>query len=58
MWAHKDPLAFTDWFTSTYPERTIFLQENRNKIIKRSVQDYEAILKAIKDRNMKYLVEN
>jgi hypothetical protein len=27
VWAHRDPLAFADWFRATYPERDARLRE-------------------------------
>lgn len=55
-WAHKDPLAFTDWFVANYPQRAVYLEENRNKLVNRSVDDYQVLLDAINNKDLKALI--
>jgi len=56
FWQHKNPLEFTEWFEKKYPARYLYLMENRNKIIKRTKEDYEEIFKNILKKNIKGLV--
>jgi hypothetical protein len=56
FYAHKDPLGFVDYLMSKYPERMVYLQENRNKILKRTTDDYIILLKNLENRNIKSLV--
>jgi len=53
---HSDPLKAMRWFSEKYPERYSYLMENRNKIIKRIPEDYQILLKNLKERNLKALV--
>ena len=40
-WWHKDILAAQEWFTNTFPDRSKYLEEHRNDIIKFSLDDYK-----------------
>ena len=53
---HKDPLKSITWFSEKYPERYNYLMENRNKLLKRLPEDYEKLIKNIKERNFRSLV--
>ena len=54
---HRDPLGFVEWLETTYPERMVYLREHRNKIIKRTTEDYEELLGAVKTRDISRLVK-
>ena len=55
-WSHKNPLDFTDWFKRKFPGRYDYLMENRNKIVKRTEEDYNEILENILSRNIRGLI--
>jgi len=55
-WSHKNPLDFTEWFKTKYPARYDYLMENRNKIIKRTEEDYKTLLENILSRSIRDLV--
>ena len=52
---HRSPLEFIDFLGSRYPERMVYLRVKRNKITNRTIEDYKALLEAIKERNIKFL---
>lgn len=54
-WAHKNPLEFAEWFQNKYPQRYNYLMSVKNYIIKRNLENYENLLKAIKERNIRQL---
>lgn len=53
---HEEPLESGAWFKQKFPERWQYLVENRNKIIKRTEEDYKTLLKNIQEENFKALV--
>lgn len=53
---HANPLESSRWFKSKYPQRYEYLMANKNKTIKRSIDDYKELIKNIKERNIKKLV--
>lgn len=54
---HTSPLEAMEWFKNKYPERYNYLMSNRHKLTKkRSVEDYQQVLKDIKERNLSNLV--
>lgn len=42
-WMHKNPREFTHWFDLKYPERGRYLDENKNKITRRTLEDYKEL---------------
>jgi hypothetical protein len=57
LWfAHKDPLAFTDWFCSAYPNRAKYLEENRTKLKKRTEDDLKELLRNIENEDLHKLI--
>lgn len=55
MFAHKDPLGFTEWLDKKFPERMMYLRDRRNVITKRTIEDIQRIIENIKDRNLNEL---
>lgn len=55
FFAHHDPVEFLLWFQNKYPERWTYLLEARKLIIKRTTEDYEKLLKAVKEKNLEKL---
>ena len=56
MWWHKNPLEASAWFAEKFPERLVYLEENKNTIKKRTIDDYKKMLKAVEDRDIKKLI--
>ena len=56
FWAHGNPLDFTDWFSNKFPHRYDYLMETRNKITKPNVPHLQGIRKAIRNKDLKKLI--
>lgn len=56
FWFHENPLEATEWFAKKFPNRYAYLMRNKNKIVKRTVEDYEQLLDDIKNKRLKKLV--
>lgn len=52
---HRSPLEFIDWLEERFPERMVYLRENRNKIISRTIEDYKNLLNQLQNRDIKAL---
>lgn len=46
--AHDNPLEFAKWFQETFPNRYLYLCDNRNRIVKRKLVDYQELLEVLK----------
>lgn len=55
-WWHSNPLEATDWFSAKYPNRYTYLMEHKNKLTKRTIQDYRDLLTNLKEKNIKQLL--
>ena len=53
---HEHPLLATAWFKDKFPERYKYLQENQNRVVKRTKEDYEKILKAVREKDFNKLL--
>jgi len=42
-WWHKNPVESGEWFKNKFPERWEYLEQNKNKIIKRTLDDYKEL---------------
>lgn len=42
-YAHKEPIAFTRWLDSTFPERVKYLESHQNEIEQRKLLDYQEL---------------
>ena len=51
-WWHKNPLESAEWFKSKFPERWEYLQLNKEKTIKMTLDDYDKLKTAM--QNMVY----
>lgn len=56
MWAHANPTKFIQWIKSKYPERMDYVDSYKNRILKRTTEDYKFILEAIREKNFKHLI--
>lgn len=56
FFAHHDPVEFLLWFQKKYPNRWAYLLEARKIIVKRTLEDYENLLEAVKSKDLKKLV--
>ena len=41
--AHNDPIGYTMWFQSKFPDRFTYLNELKNTITKRTLNDYKEL---------------
>lgn len=57
MYAHANPKFFATWFRNKYPDRQEYLDSTRNKILKRSIEDYEKILESIDKKDFIGLIQ-
>jgi len=53
---HEEPLDSVEWFKIKFPQRWVYLSENKDKVIKRTEEDYKKLLRDIKENNLKALV--
>lgn len=56
FWAHSNPLEFTAWYKEKYPSRYVYLMEYKNIFTKRTVSDYQELLKNLQEKNIKGLL--
>ncbi len=56
FWAHMNPLDFTEWYKNKYPNRYVYLMEHKNTFTKRTVSEYQELLKNLQERNIKKLL--
>jgi 5-methylcytosine-specific restriction endonuclease McrA len=49
---HDNPTASAKWFEENYPERKAYLDEAKKIIVKRDLQYYKRVEKAIEERNI------
>ena len=54
-WAHQNPLEFASWFRIFYRERYLYLMTHKNTISRRTTEDYQILLKALKEKDLKKL---
>ncbi len=54
-WAHQNPLEFASWFRIFYRERYLYLMTHKNTLTKRTTEDYQNLLKALKEKDLKKL---
>ena len=55
LWAHENPLEFAHWFKKYYKERNWYIMNHKNIITKRTTEDYQILLKALKEKDLKKL---
>jgi hypothetical protein len=55
FFAHHDPVEFLLWFQKKYPDRWAYILEFRNKIVKRTIDDYKELLENVKSKNISKL---
>jgi hypothetical protein len=46
--AHQDSLGFLEWYKNKYPDRYEYLREKKNFYCKRTLKDYEGLIKDLK----------
>ena len=49
---HDNPLQAGKWFETTYPERKVYLDEAKKIIVKRDLEYYKKVEKALDERNI------
>lgn len=54
-WWHKNPNEAEEWFKKRYPERWLYLQDTRHKLLRRTREDYEELLGNIIDGKLRKL---
>jgi len=47
--AHNNPLAFMEWYKSTYPDNYEYLRSKRNETVKLTLGYYEQIYQELKE---------
>ncbi len=52
--AHQDPIWFIDWLKNKYPDRIDYLGSQRNKITKRTWQDYQELIDNLRKKDIFY----
>jgi hypothetical protein len=55
-WGHAHPKEFRKWFDNKYPERSEYVDSVKNRIIWKSVLDYEELLDNIEKKNFGSLI--
>ena len=55
-WGHLNPKKFNSWVQRTFPGRWEYIQVVRNQISKRRPDEYEELLKNIRNRRIRKLV--
>lgn len=48
-WWHKSPLEASKWIKKKFPLKVKYVEENRNKIVKYTYEDYEEMKTNLKD---------
>jgi hypothetical protein len=56
FWWHKNPIEATEWFQRKFADRYHYLMSVRNNFKKFTYQDYQEILRNIKEKNVRGLV--
>lgn len=47
---HRDPVIYMDWFMKKYPDRYEYLMKEKNRIVKRILPDYQALVDDLKQK--------
>lgn len=50
FWQHREPLEFTEWFKEKYPNRYEYISMNKNRIVKRTLEDYKELVKMLQEK--------
>lgn len=48
-WMHKQPLEFSEWFRTMFPANFSYLQGKKDRIVKRTRQDYKELVEWLKE---------